>query len=121
METGNFFANSDGLTILRRVSPTGSIYEPPATVLHRTDHSDFWFKTQYLNLLESVLVGSLVDFIGRCGEKTCNLYKTEPFDLALRTSGDEWPPVGFTRIGNARLKNIFLSLHRICRSGGCTR
>jgi O-methyltransferase len=67
--------------------------------------------------LESVFVGSVFDFMGRCGEKTCNLYKTEPFDLALRTSGDDWPPVGFTMIGNARLKNIRACIESVVQEG----
>ena len=117
-ELEKHFANNNGLTILRRILHTVGIHGASGCI-HQTSNSgsDVGIKTLYLNLLERVLVGSIFDEIGRCGEETYKLHMTKPFDMQLRASGNDWPPVGFTMIGKARLANIRHCIESVIQQG----
>lgn len=63
---------------------------------------------RYLCLLEMALTGSLADEAGRCdgGKGGCELSRTLPYNSTMRYFGNDWPPLGHTMVGHARLQNI---------------
>jgi hypothetical protein len=75
-----------------------------ARAISTLDHRKESVRDKYLHTLKLALTGSLYPMAGRCSPKDCK--STLPYDAELRERGNDWPPAGYTMVGNLRLDNI---------------
>lgn len=75
------------------------------------------FASEYLNLAEMAVTGSLMDEIGRCNGGGCALEQAAPYNYSLRFRGNDWPPIGHTMVGHMRLHNVKAAIEAVVSAG----